>query len=98
MLLKHLRKVQLSLHNEIISRNQYLNYAIAKRYNNTDIVMDLVNVGAIGMIEAFDSYDYKKNVRFCTYATYYIRRAINAYITKENIAIRTTNDAKLFQR
>lgn len=91
-------KVQLSLRNEIISRNQYLNYAIAKRYNNTDIVMDLVNVGAIGMIEAFESYDYNKNVRFCTYATYYIRRAINAYITKENIAIRTTNDAKLISK
>lgn len=91
-------KIQLSLRNEIISRNQYLNYAIAKRYNNTDIVMDLVNVGAIGMIEAFETYDYKKNVRFCTYATYYIRRAINAYITKENIAIRTTNDAKLISK
>ena len=30
--------------------------------------------------------------------TYYIRRAINAYITKENIAIRTTNDAKLISK
>lgn len=91
-------QIQLNLRNEIISRNQYLNYAIAKRYNNTDIVMDLVNVGTIGMIEAFDSYDYKKNVRFCTYATYYIRRAINAYLTKENLMIRTTNDAKLISK
>lgn len=91
-------QIQLNLRNEIISRNQYLNYAIAKRYNNTDIVMDLVNVGTIGMIEAFDSYDYKKNVRFCTYATYYIRRAINAYLSKENLMIRTTNDAKLLSK
>ena len=91
-------QIQLNLRNEIISRTQYLNYAIAKRYNNTDIVMDLVNVGTIGMIEAFDSYDYKKNVRFCTYATYYIRRAINAYLSKENLMIRTTNDAKLLSK
>lgn len=91
-------QIQLDIRNEIISRNQYLNYAIAKRYNNTDIVMDLVNVGAIGMIEAFDKYDYRQDVRFCTYATYYIRRAVNAYITKESLAIRTTNDAKLISK
>ena len=91
-------KIQLDLRNEIIARNQYLNYAIAKRYNNTDNVMDLVNVGAIGMIEAFDKYDYTQNVRFCTYAIYYIRRAINAYLNKENLMIRTTNDSKLISK
>jgi len=90
--------IQINLRNEIISRNQYLNYAIAKRYDNTDNVMDLVNVGAIGMIEAFEKYDYTQEVRFCTYATYYIRRAINAYLTKENLMIRTTNDAKLISK
>jgi RNA polymerase primary sigma factor len=91
-------KIQLDIRNEIISRNQYLNYAIAKRYDNTELVMDLVNVGAIGMIEAFEKYDYNKDVRFCTYATYYIRRAINAYLTKDNLMIRTTNDAKLISK
>lgn len=91
-------KIQLDIRNEIIARNQYLNYAIAKRYNNTNIVMELVSVGTIGMIEAFDKYDYKQDVRFCTYATYYIRRAINAYVTKENLMIRTTNDAKIISK
>lgn len=90
--------IQMELRNEIISRNQYLNYAIAKRYNNTDIVMDLVNVGTIGMIEAFEKYDYKRDNRFCTYATYYIRRAINAYLTKENLMIRTTNDSQIISK
>lgn len=91
-------KIQLDIRNEIIARNQYLNYAIAKRYNNTNIVMELVSVGTIGMIEAFDKYDYTQDVRFCTYATYYIRRAINAYVTKENLMIRTTNDSKIISK
>ena len=91
-------KIQLDIRNEIIARNQYLNYAIAKRYNNTNIVMELVSVGTIGMIEAFEKYDYTQDVRFCTYATYYIRRAINAYVTKENLMIRTTNDAKIISK
>ena len=91
-------KIQLDIRNEIITRNQYLNYAIAKRYNNTDIVMELVNVGAIGMIEAFDKYDYKSGNRFCTYATYYIRRAVNAYLQKDNLMIRTTNNTKIISK
>jgi RNA polymerase primary sigma factor len=91
-------KIQIDIKNEIISRNQYLNYAIAKQYNNTDIVMDLVSEGTIGMMTAFDKYDYTQGVRFCTYATYYIRRAIHAYVTKDNLMIRTSNDTKLISK
>lgn len=91
-------KIQLSIRNEVITRNQRLNYAAAKRYHNNDIVMELVNVGAIGMIEAFNEYDIDKGVRFCTYAMYYIRRAINAFLTKENIFIRSSNDSKILPK
>lgn len=88
-------KIQLDIRNEIITRHQRFNFAIAKRYDNGELVMDLVNVGAIGMYEAFEKFDYKNGVRFCTFAVWYIRRAINAYINKENLLIRTTNDSKL---
>lgn len=90
--------LQNKIKNEIISRNQRFNFAIAKRYDNNDMVMDLVSIGAIGMHEAFETFDYKKNIRFCTYAKFYIQRAINAYLTKENCMIRTTNDAKLLPK
>ena len=87
-------KIQLEIRNEIITRNQRLNYAAAKRYDNNEIMMELVSVGTIGMIEAFEEYDIKKNVRFCTYAMYYIRRAINAFFLK-NETIRVSNDMKI---
>lgn len=90
--------IQNEIRNEIISRNQRFNFALAKRYDNNEIVMDLVSVGAIGMYEAFQKYDYKKDNRFCTFANWYIRRAINAYLTKENIMVRTTNDAKMLNK
>lgn len=77
--------------NEIVMRNQRFVFAMAKRYNNSNIVMDLVNVGTIGMFEAFDNYDFSRNYRFCTFAGWYIRRAMNAYINKENLIVRPTN-------
>jgi RNA polymerase primary sigma factor len=90
--------LQDEIRNEVISRNQRFNFAVAKRYDNKDIIMDLVNVGAIGMYEAFQKYDYKTGVRFCTFAVWYIRRAINAFLTKDNLMIRTSNDTKLISK
>lgn len=91
-------KIQTALRNKIITGNLRINYAAAKRYDNNEIVMELVNEGVEGMIEAFEEYDYRKGVRFSTYAMYYIKRAMNAFITKENVTIRTSNDTKILPK
>ena len=91
-------KLQDEIRNEIILRNQRFNFAVAKRFNNGDILMDLVNVGTIGMYEAFQKYDYKEGVRFCSFAVWYIRRAINAYLVKENLSVRTTNNTRIMPK
>lgn len=85
---------QTEIRNEIILRNQRFNFAVAKRYDNNSILMDLVNVGTIGMYEAFEKFDYKEGNRFCSFAVWYIRRAINAYLVKENLTVRTTNNTR----
>lgn len=91
-------KIQDSIRNEIITRNQRFNLAIAKRYNGGDLIMDLVNVGAIGMCEAFQRYNYKTDNRFCSFAVWYIRRAINAFLVRENITVRTTNNTTILSK
>jgi RNA polymerase primary sigma factor len=83
---------------DIVARNQRFNFGIAKRYSNTDLVLDLVSVGAEGMMEAIDHYEYKIGTRFCTFAKFYIQRAINAFLTKENVMVRTTNDMKIIAK
>ena len=85
---------QKEIRNEIILRNQRFNFAVAKRYDNNSILMDLVNVGTIGMYEAFEKFNYKEGNRFCSFAVWYIRRAINAYLVKENLTVRTTNNTR----
>ena len=87
-------KLQTEIRNEIILRNQRFNFAVAKRYDGGDILMDLVNVGTIGMYEAFEKFDYKEGNRFCSFAVWYIRRAINAYLSKDNLTVRTTNNTR----
>ena len=87
-------KIQNDLRNEIIMRNQRFNFAIAKRYDNNEILMDLVNVGTIGMYEAFEKFNYKEGIRFCSFAVWFIRRAINAFLVKENLTVRTTNNTR----
>lgn len=91
-------KIQDEIRNEIITRNQRFNFAVAKRYDNNDIIMDLVSIGAIGMYEAFQKYNYKEGVRFCTFAIWYIRRAINHYLNTENLMVHNTNTKKLIPK
>lgn len=87
-------KIQDDIRNEVIMRNQRFVFAVAKRYDNKDGIMDLVNVANIGMHEAFDKFNYTEGNRFCSFAIWFIRRAINAYLVKENLTIRTTNNTR----
>lgn len=86
-----------AIRNEIINSNLRLNFAIAKRYSTGDILPDLINVGVIGMYQAFEegNFDWRRGTRWTTLAQYYIRRAILAYLGKENILVRPKNGMRL---
>lgn len=86
---------KISIRNEIITRNLRFNFAVAKRYSVGDMLPDLINVGTIGMYEAFEKYDWRNDVRFCSFAVWHIRRAINAYLTKENLLVRPKNNVRI---
>jgi RNA polymerase primary sigma factor len=81
--------------NKIILSNLRFNFAVAKRYSNGDLLPDLVNVGYLGMCEAFDTYDWRKEFRFYTWASYYIRRAIHGYLVKENLLVRPKGSVRI---
>ena len=89
---------KLAIRNEILFRNMRFVYAVAKRYSTDDILPDLINTGILGMVEAFEKYDWKSGNRFTTLAIWYIRRAINAYLTKENLVVRPKNGARIIPK
>lgn len=79
---------------KLIAANQRFVYAVAKRYGNEDNVLDLVNEGNIGLMQALETFDASKGNRFLSYAIWYIRREINAYLNNDNLLIRKTNNTK----
>lgn len=63
----------------LICSNLKLVVSIAKKYQNLGLDLnDLVALGNLGLIEAVKKFDYKKNYKFSTYATPWIRK----YITR----------------
>ena len=62
---------------------------IAKKYKKDNIsLMDLIQEGNLGLQFAIENYDVTKNVRFLTYAYYYIRKFIINYLNAKRRLIR----------
>ena len=93
-LFERIRKGDESAREEIINHNQRFVFAVAKTYASDERVLDLVNEGNIGLITAIDTYDETKGTRFLSYAVWYIRRSINAYIINDEMLIQKTNNTK----
>lgn len=82
---------------KIVMSHQRFLYDMANCYSNGDngILLELINVGTIGMYETFDNFDITKDNKFMTYAQYYVRRAIKHFLDDENLVVRPANNAKI---
>jgi len=75
--------------NELIQANLRLVVSIAKKYTGHGIpFMDLVQEGSFGLIKASEKFDYKKNFKFSTYATWWIKQTIIRAISNQARIIR----------
>lgn len=74
---------------KLIEANMRLVINIAKTYRNRAIPLeDLIQEGAIGLMQAAERFDPAKGFRFSTYATHWIRQAIGRAIDNKSKAIR----------
>ncbi|MCK9541930.1 MAG: sigma-70 family RNA polymerase sigma factor [Novosphingobium sp.] len=73
----------------IINSQQRFVVTVAKQYTkNNTFLMDLINEGNIGLMEAIDKFDYKLGYRFITYAVHYIQKNIRYHICKDSALVR----------
>ncbi|MEW5816687.1 MAG: RNA polymerase sigma factor RpoD/SigA [Spirochaetota bacterium] len=73
----------------LIESNLRLVVKIAKSYVTSDMnFLDLIQEGNLGLIKAAGKYDYRKNVRFSTYAAWWIKQAIVRALSNKRRVIR----------
>ncbi|MEW6053056.1 MAG: sigma-70 family RNA polymerase sigma factor [Nitrospirota bacterium] len=83
------RKAVLESKNELITRNLRLVISIAKHYLGRGLCfLDLIQEGNIGLIRAVEKFDYRRGVKFSTYATLWIKQFITRAIMDQAKTIR----------
>ena len=88
-LAKRIERGDMAAKERMINCNLRLVVSIAKRYQTQGITLgDLVQEGVLGLIRATEKFDWRKGFKFSTYATWWIRQAVQRGVANKSRTIR----------
>lgn len=81
-------------HKQFVQANLRLVVSIAKKYHHKHPgleMLELIQEGNFGLIHAVTKFDWRKGFKFSTYATWWIRQAIQKSLRKQRVIIVPTS-------
>ena len=84
-LLKKCKKGNLKAKNEILEANLRFVFDIARHYTGRGVpISELISDGNMGLLRAIEKFDESKDVKFISYAVWWIRQAMLESIKRRN--------------
>jgi RNA polymerase primary sigma factor len=88
-LAKRIERGDLAAKEQLVNSNLRLVISNARKYQGLDLpLLDLIQEGILGLIRAAEKFDYRRGYKFSTYATFWIREAIQRGIANRARTIR----------
>ena len=103
-LLKLSRKGNLKAKNEILEANLKFVFDIAKHYTGRGLsISELISEGNMGLLRAIEKFDEEKDIKFISYAVWWIRQAMLEAIKKKKMLMMveidpTDSNDNIFER
>jgi RNA polymerase primary sigma factor len=88
-LAKRIERGDLAAKDQLVNSNLRLVISNARKYQGHDLpLLDLIQEGILGLIRAAEKFDWRKGYKFSTYATFWIRQALQRALDNRSRTIR----------